>query len=723
MIVFEKLTMQNFLSYGNNETELDLNKGKAILITGINYDASVNGEFDSNGCGKSTILNAISYVLYNKTISISEKLDELINNVNKKDMLVTLEFKVNKKKFRVSRFRKNKAMGGDGVLIEQKRGKTWKDITTTKPDPQIADDVLGIPFTIFNRIIGYAAGEEPFLKQGLAKQREVIDELFDYVELTRRADNLKAKLKGLKKDLEYAEDSNEEIKAEAKRHQEQLDNVQTRLVEWNSEHEKDIENVKGKIDKKSNIDFKKEKEVFDKIDNLNSELLSISQKKKDIRKDIEILKTETEKFNGFDAKTEKKIEKLKNALSELKDSEIDLENEKSMLEKRDDITAKVKDGNNEKDGLKSEKDTIESFLIKKRGELEHLSDNKCPYCLQQYEDAKTQIEKIEKDIKEKEKELKSISKKIDKKTEEVESLEHEKTDIEKDLKFDSLEDLTEYETTVTKVENDISELENSSNPYEDKSKEIKQKEKELKGLDKEFQTLTEQVEELQGESNFESNSELQRTEIELDNNKDKLKELENADNPYIEMLDELKKYEPKKNKDKEIENLRSDIKHCDFLIKLLTKKDSYLRKALMDKYLPLLNKRLHHYLTMMSLPHKVMFRSDLTTEISQFGQNIPYGNLSAGQKARINIALSLAFRDVLQAKHNFINLFVLDECLDVGLSNVGVKKTVKAIKEVASSNKLSMFVISHRDEARDSFPDKIEIELRNGFSTIKEKAS
>jgi len=710
--------MQNFLSYGNDETEIDLNVNKAVLVTGVNHDASVNGELDSNGCGKSTILNAISYVLYNKTISISEKLNNLINNINQKDMLVELELSVNRKTYRISRFRKNKVMGGDGVLIEEKKSKTWKDITTTKPDPQIANDILKIPYTIFNRIIGYAAGEEPFLKQGLAKQREVIDELFDYVELSRRAEKLKDILKGYKKDLEYAEQSNKEIKEESKRHATQLENVQTRLINWNESNDDEIDKLKNLVECKSEIDFSSEEKRLDEIEKLRSSIKDCDIELDKIKQEIQYLESETEKYNNFDNRKEEKIEKLKNKLESVESQNIDIDQERQSLENYDSVSKKIESIGKETRDKEKSVNRLKKECTELENQIEHLDDNKCPYCLQQYADAKKKIDEIRDEYNTRNASRSSESDELTKLAGVLDELLVEQEKIKGGLIFDSISELDKFILTIDKIKSDIDSTQDMDNPHSDNSDVVKKKKDEYDGISEKIKEYSKLLEDMRSSCQFNSTTELQREVLTLETNREKLKDLQESKNPYIEMMDELTKYQPKKNKDKEIEQLRSDIKHCDFLIKLLTKKDSYLRKALMDKYLPLLNKRLHHYLTMMALPHKVLFNSDLSTEISQFSQEIPYGNLSAGQKARINIALSLAFRDVLQAKHNFINLFVLDECLDVGLSNVGVKKTVKAIKEVAKANKLSMFVISHRDEARDSFPDKLEIELRNGFSTI-----
>lgn len=718
MIVFEKLIMQNFLSYGNEQTEINLNTGKAVLVTGINYDASVNGELDSNGCGKSTILNAIAYALYNKTISITENLDELINNVNLKDMLVILYFSVNKKRFRVSRFRKNKAMGGTAVLIEEERGKNWKDITTTKPEPQIANEILKLPFTIFNRIIGYAAGEEPFLKQGLAKQREVIDELFDYVELSNRATKLKEVLKNLKKDLEYAEKSNDEIKAERKRHEDQIANLQERKVKWDEKRDRDVSDLEERLRLDSTIDFDEQNRLFENISIAKKSITELRQKKSSLEKDLGYIETEISKFNSFDVDRQKKLNKQKASLEEIRAQGISVKEQRVLLAAREELSSNLSKVKSEIASISSEIQQTEKRKRKMLDELEHLNDSTCPYCKQQFEESKEKTKELENIIVELDSKLLELQGEIEK-VGDVQEIEKSLLKIDDNLIFNSEYEINTFENSILKLDNSIKELEDSTNPFEDKSDEADATKEEINAVSQECTILLNELETMESATVFSNERELQATILSLETNERKLEELVKEENPYESLLKEAQEYEPKENKDAEIEQLRVDIKHCDFLIKLLTKKDSYLRKALMDKYLPLLNKRIHHYLSVMALPHKVLFRSDLAAEISQFGRKIPYGNLSAGQKARINIALSLAFRDVLQAKHNFINLYVLDECLDTGLSNVGVKKTVKAIKEVAKTNKLSMFVITHRDEAKSSFPGTLEIELRNGFSTIK----
>jgi DNA repair exonuclease SbcCD ATPase subunit len=133
-----------------------------------------------------------------------------------------------------------------------------------------------------------------------------------------------------------------------------------------------------------------------------------------------------------------------------------------------------------------------------------------------------------------------------------------------------------------------------------------------------------------------------------------------------------------------------------------------------------LNNRLRHYLTVLGLPHKVEFTHEMTARISQLSNELDFGNLSAGQRARVNFALSLAFKDVLQNLHTKINVCLFDEVLDVGLDSVGVQAAARLLKQKARAENLSFYIISHRDEIDRAFDRTLAVQLSKGFSYIKE---
>lgn len=199
----------------------------------------------------------------------------------------------------------------------------------------------------------------------------------------------------------------------------------------------------------------------------------------------------------------------------------------------------------------------------------------------------------------------------------------------------------------------------------------------------------------------------------------KIQELQTANNPYLEPLEELVNMKVEEVDYTEMNKLTDLQAHQKFLLKLLTKKDSFVRKELLDKNIPYLNTRLQHYLGMLGLPHKVEFTKEMTAAISQFGQAFSFGNLSAGQRARVNIALSLAFRDVLQQLHQKINICLFDEVLDIGLDSVGIIAAARVLKQISKEDDIAMFIISHKNEVETMFDEVMTVQLIKGFSYIR----
>jgi DNA repair exonuclease SbcCD ATPase subunit len=245
---------------------------------------------------------------------------------------------------------------------------------------------------------------------------------------------------------------------------------------------------------------------------------------------------------------------------------------------------------------------------------------------------------------------------------------------------------------------------------------------ELDGINESIDKITSALSARRSKCTFRSIAEVEQASAKLDSLKDKLQETIIEENPHIEtytkMEELLVQLQAQDDKTEKLNELDTTLKHQEFLLKLLTKKDSFLRKNLLDRSLPFLNKRLMGYLEKLGLPHRVEFQPDMSAHISQFGTELDFSSLSSGQKARVNLALAFAFRDVLQARHGKISFCMLDECLDHGLGNVGVQLAAKMIKQIATEENMSMFVISHRDEVTNMFPRQMVVELKNGFSTI-----
>jgi DNA repair exonuclease SbcCD ATPase subunit len=199
----------------------------------------------------------------------------------------------------------------------------------------------------------------------------------------------------------------------------------------------------------------------------------------------------------------------------------------------------------------------------------------------------------------------------------------------------------------------------------------------------------------------------------------KLEGYKKSSNPHTKTLTllESKLIEtPDYNKVDELQKLHT---HQKFLMQILTKKDSFIRKILLEKHLQYLNKRLQFYLHNLGLPHKVEFTNTFTAKIMISNHILDFGNLSNGQRSRVNIALSLAFRDYLQSVYTKINICLFDEILDVGLDGIGVQMAAKILQHKAQEEKSSIYIISHRDEITHAFDHRMVVTLQHGFSYLR----
>lgn len=159
--------------------------------------------------------------------------------------------------------------------------------------------------------------------------------------------------------------------------------------------------------------------------------------------------------------------------------------------------------------------------------------------------------------------------------------------------------------------------------------------------------------------------------------------------------------------------------HQEFLLKLLTNKDSFIRKKIIDQNLAYLNIRLSHYLESIGLPHQVVFQNDLSVEITQLGQDLDFDNLSRGERNRLILGLSWAFRDVWENLYQGINLLFIDELIDSGMDSAGVENSIAILKKMARERNKNIFLISHKDELIGRVNNVLKVIKENGFTTYE----
>ncbi len=198
--------------------------------------------------------------------------------------------------------------------------------------------------------------------------------------------------------------------------------------------------------------------------------------------------------------------------------------------------------------------------------------------------------------------------------------------------------------------------------------------------------------------------------------KDLVKEREKL-NPYADQADSLNNTLQEVSYD-ELNRLVKSREHQEFLLKLLTSKDSFIRKRIIDQNLSYLNKRLGEYLDKLGLPHEVKFLNDLSTEITLLGQDLDFDNLSRGERTRLILGLSMSFRDIFETTNTAIDLIFVDELLDSGMDAAGLEGSIGILKKMERERNKNVFVISHREELVNRVSNVLTVVKENGFTSF-----
>ncbi len=292
--------------------------------------------------------------------------------------------------------------------------------------------------------------------------------------------------------------------------------------------------------------------------------------------------------------------------------------------------------------------------------------------------------------------------------------------------------------SVDKVKKDIEELDNAvcyacgQELQEDKVKEIESKKaKELEDAVAYQKEITDKLSETNkelteiGDINgrpdtfYETIKEVYDHKQNVAQLKQALENSQSETDPYQEQIDDLTKTGIQEVDWTTINALNDLREHQEFLLKLLTNKDSFIRKKIIDQNLAYLNNRLTHYLDKLGLPHQVVFMNDLSVEITQLGQDLDFDNLSRGERNRLILGMSFAFRDVWESLYQNINLLFIDELVDSGMDTSGVENSLAILKKMGRERNKNVYLISHKDELVGRVTHVLKVIKENGFTSYE----
>ncbi len=195
-----------------------------------------------------------------------------------------------------------------------------------------------------------------------------------------------------------------------------------------------------------------------------------------------------------------------------------------------------------------------------------------------------------------------------------------------------------------------------------------------------------------------------------------LEQTKSKEDPYAEQIEDLTKKAIQKIDYTGVNEMEDLYRHQEFLYKLLTAKDSFIRTRIIEQNLTFLNQRLAFFLGKVKLPHTVVFQSDLTVRIEELGRELDFDNLSRGERNRLILSLSWAFRDVWESLYQQINLLFIDELVDAGMDISGVESSMAVLKDMSRTQQKNIFLISHKDELVSRVNSVLKVTKENGFT-------
>jgi DNA repair exonuclease SbcCD ATPase subunit len=232
MIKFKTIRWKNFLSTGNAFTEIKLDRSPSTLIVG------------ENGSGKSTLLDAITFALFNKPFRNISK-PQLVNSINKKKLLVEVEFTIGKTEYLVRRG----SLPGvfeieiDGSMVDQ-------NASVRDYQKHLEENILKLNYKSFTQIVILgSASFTPFMQLPLGQRREIIEDILDISIFTRMKEVLKEKVTNLKEKLRFIEGEIQVVKEKGKVQKSYIETLQTDKQEKIDKIQGEIDATQSKIEK------------------------------------------------------------------------------------------------------------------------------------------------------------------------------------------------------------------------------------------------------------------------------------------------------------------------------------------------------------------------------------------------------------------------------------------------------------------------------------------
>lgn len=682
-ITFKTLTLRNFLSIGAVTQAVNFDRDDLTLILGENLD--MGGQGNRNGVGKTAMLQGLVYALYGLPINNIRK-DNLINKTNNKNMLVVVEFTRNNTTYKIERGRRPNILKFYTNNVLQSSDDAQGDSRET----QIAiDKVLGLSHDMFRHLVILNTYSEPFLALKTGDQRDVIEQLLGITLLSEKAAAIK-ELMGVTKDNIKSEEYKVKAIEEANnRILTQINSLRLRQKAWLNKHNTVIDDLSTEYQTLSSIDIQRE--------------LSLHQQHTKYTSDLAVYDAYTmvyKRDSEWNKKHRVEIDQLQTSIDKMQKIDIskELADHTRVATYRQEVLDKEAYDRNVKT-TKQQLKTNTDEVAKVSAELKLLYDKKCYVCNQPFhDDNHTAV------ITKKEQALLTAENAAKQLTEELTTLEANPVVVSKmpSTIYRTEAEAVEHNNKLASLLEQLAQKQQSSSPYSEQLAEYGSLSEPVKPEPTIYETEAEAIAHVTNLINVE---------------KALREKCEEAD-PYAEQIAEMESNAIQEVNFDTINAMTNSLNHQKFVLELLVNKDSVVRKKIIDQNLSFLNARLTHYLDKLGLPHSVLFKNDLSVEINELGRELDFDSLSRGERNRLILGLSFAFRDVWENLYVPINLLVIDELLDSGMDTAGMENGISVLKHMSRSRNKSIWLVSHKDELVSRVDNILTVTKENGFTSL-----
>ena len=685
MILLKDITIRNFLSIGAVTQAVNFDRTDLTLILGENLD--LGGDGARNGTGKTSLIQGLSYALFGVPINSIRK-DNLVNRTNAKNMLVTLTFSVDGIEYKIERGRKPNLLRFyvNSTLQKQEEDAAQGE---NKETQAAIERVINMSADMFQHIIALNTYTKPFLAMGSGDQRAIIEQLLGITILSEKAEVVKKLMTDSKDAIRTEEFRIKAVEEANKRILEQIDGLKRRQRLWVTKKEADLASFVSTYDALARIDIAAELQA-------HKELVVYNQNKLINQNYMALVARSTAWFE----KNQKDIVELQKTYD--KKNSIDIEAELKNHSLVTSYNQRVKDkATQDADIKRATGDCVryDKEIKKLEAEIAQLHEHKCYACGQELHDDQHTVVLAAKE--------ESLQIAIGGHNTALDYLVHlgeNKIDLGKmpSTLYKTEAEAFKHSSELEGIKQKIADKQNETDPYADQAAELLPS---VTTAGKQPVTVYDTEAEAVTHSSTVANL---LTQIESKSGET---------DPYEEQIVDMEQKALQVTNFDTINSLTKTMDHQKFLLELLTSKDSFVRKKIIDQNLSFLNARLTHYLDKIGLPHQVVFKNDLNVEITELGRELDFDNLSRGERNRLILGLSFAFRDVWENLYKPVNTLFIDELIDSGLDTMGVENAIAILKDMSRRRQKSIWLVSHREELAGRVPSVLKVVKEGGFTS------